>query len=455
MGMIQRFAAKVAKAAMSPVNAGGGWISLIREPFAGAWQQNKERWRGDVLQNYAVYACLTRISQDIGKLPFKLEQRNPTTGIWEETTNPAYSPLLRQPNSYQNHIQFKEWWITSKEARGNTYALKQRDARGVVTALYILDPLRVRPLVTEYGDVYYQLDDDELNDVPVGGLIVPASEIIHDRINCLFHPLVGIGPLYASALAARNGLQIQSDSEMFFGNGARPGGVLTAPGSIAEETAKRMKDYWDENFTGKNAGKVAVLGDGLKFEPMRATAMDSQIVEQLKLSGLIVCSAWHMPPWKIGLTDQPNRNVSELNTQYYQDCLQSPIEQMEECLNTGLSIPSYLRVQVDVDVLLRMDQAGMFEMLGTGVKNSVLAPNEARKRVNYAPVAGGDSVFMQQQNYSLEDLARRGEKGDPFNTGSSSTPAPAALAEPDNTPTPDAQAERALRLLNMRSFTGA
>jgi phage portal protein BeeE len=34
-------------------------------------------------------------------------------------------------------------------------------------------------------------------------VIVPAREIIHDRFNCLFHPLVGISPLYAAALRRR------------------------------------------------------------------------------------------------------------------------------------------------------------------------------------------------------------------------------------------------------------
>lgn len=40
---------------------------------------------------------------------------------------------------------------------GNTYVLKARDARGVVNALYVLDPCRVEPLISESGAVYYRL----------------------------------------------------------------------------------------------------------------------------------------------------------------------------------------------------------------------------------------------------------------------------------------------------------
>ncbi|WP_416380911.1 hypothetical protein, partial [Klebsiella pneumoniae] len=34
---------------------------------------------------------------------------------------------------------------------------------------------------------------------------VPAREVIHDRFNCLFHPLIGLSPIYAAGLAAMQG----------------------------------------------------------------------------------------------------------------------------------------------------------------------------------------------------------------------------------------------------------
>ncbi|WP_416381322.1 hypothetical protein, partial [Klebsiella pneumoniae] len=38
---------------------------------------------------------------------------------------------------------------------------------------------------------------------------VPAREVIHDRFNCLFHPLIGLSPIYAAGLAAMQGHHIQ------------------------------------------------------------------------------------------------------------------------------------------------------------------------------------------------------------------------------------------------------
>ena len=100
----------------------------------------------------------------------------------------------------------------------------------------------------------------------------------------LFHPLVGVTPLYACGLAAQQGLTIQTKSEQFFRGGSHPGGVLTAPGEIGEDQAQRIKVYWEENFTGTNSGRVAVLGKGLKYEAMTVNAADAQLIEQLQWS---------------------------------------------------------------------------------------------------------------------------------------------------------------------------
>ena len=98
--------------------------------------------------------------------------------------------------------------MLSKLSRGNTYVLKERDNRNVVTALHVLDPTRVQPLVSDDGAVFYRFSSDNLSGIG-DDVTVPAREIIHDRMNCLFHPLVGTPPVFASGLASMLGLNAQ------------------------------------------------------------------------------------------------------------------------------------------------------------------------------------------------------------------------------------------------------
>lgn len=415
---------------LQPVDSRGGWWPIIRESYTGAWQKNDEIKVDTALSFHAVYACVTLISADIGKLRIKLVEQD-DDGLWDEVSSPAFSPVLRKPNRFQNYIQFKEYWILSKLSRGNAYVLKQRDNRGIVTGLYVLDPCRVTPLVAPDGAVYYELKRDDLSGLHGdANVTVPASEIIHDRMNCLFHPLVGVSPLYAASMATQQGMSIQRNSNKFFANGSKPGGILTAPAAISQETADRLKKYWDDNFTGDNMGKVAVLGDGLKYEGMAVTATDSQLVEQLRWTADVVCSVFHVPPFKVGVGTMPTyQNAEILNQIYYSDCVQSLIESMEACLDEGLGLDTpvngrQLGVELDLDGLLRMDAATQAKVEGDLVGAGIKSPNEARRRFDLKSVPGGKNPYLQQQNYSLEALARRDALADPFSKTQAPVPAP-------------------------------
>lgn len=410
----------------------GGWWPLVKESFAGAWQQNIEVKQESVLAFHAVFACQTLIASDIAKLRIKLVAQD-VDEIWTEVKNPAYSPVLRKPNRFQTRIQFLENWVLSKLQRGNTYALKERDGRGVVTRLYVLDPTLVTPLVSDDGSVFYELLADRLSSV-TERVIVPAREIIHDRFNCFFHPLVGLSPIFANGLASMQGLTIQNSSTLFFQNGSQPGGILTAPGHIEQDTADRLKVYWDANFTGRNRGKVAVLGDGLKFEAMAVKATDAQLIEQLKWSAEVVCSTYHVPPYKIGVGQQPSyNNVQALNVEYYSQCLQVLIESIELCLDEGLGTGEMLGTELDLDGLLRMDAATQVDVVSK--MKGILTLDEQRKRLNAGPKAGGDTIYLQQQDHSLAAIAAR----DAQLIAEANNPPP--LVAPPVPPSPAAQPE--------------
>lgn len=410
-----------------PGSRGGGWWSIL-EPFTGAWQRNISQSTESVLTYHAVYSCVTLIAADIAKMRLRLVERD-KHGIWTEVDIPAFSPVLRKQNAYQNRIAFVEQWIISKLLHGNAYVLKERDSRGVVVRLYVLDPTRVRPLVAPDGAVYYRLSKDNLSGAE-DGEIVPASEIIHDVMVPLFHPLVGVSPLTACGVAAVQGLAIQRASSKFFQNSAVPSGVLTAPGSIAQETADRLKEAWEQRYSGDNAGKVAVLGDGLKFESMAMKATDAQMIEQLKWSAETVCSAFHVPPYMAGVGAMPTyNNIEALSQQYYSQCLQILIESIELCLDEGLGLDAkkdgkVYGTEFDLDDLLRMDTATSVKTFGEATQRGMTV-NEFRRKLNLPPMEGGDVPYLQEQMWPLAQLKDRPTPG------SAGSDAPLSLPRPN------------------------
>lgn len=415
---------------------GGGWFNIIgtvREAWAGAFQQNViiDAPR-EILAFSAVFSCVTGIATDVAKLGILLMKMTAQIGISEEVTSGSpFLPVLRKPNHFQVWYKFIEQWIVSKLLFGNAYIVKERDARGVVVALYVLDPQRVTPLVAENGDVYYRLARDPLSGVEEP-ITIPAKEIIHDTMVSLFHPLAGVSPIYACGMSATQGNRIQANSTRFFGNASRPSGGLTAPGSISDETATRLKKTFEENFSGANIGRMFVAGDGLTYVPMTIPAQDAQLIEQLQWTVEDVASCFHYPTWKLGHSKESLRqgvSIEALNQAYYSDCLQGLIEAAEALLDDGLALPSEMHVEFNLDNLLRMDTVERFKAWGQAVKDGWWAPDEARKKENMKSVAGGNTPYLQQQNYSLGALAKRDASPDPFASktpASSSPPAPAA-----------------------------
>ncbi len=399
--------------ALTPVDSRhGNWFGLIREPFSGAWQMNKEEKRGTVLCYPTLYACLNRISSDIGKLPFQLK-REDANGIWQiDTANTSYWPVLRKPNGYQTAQQFREAWALSKLQHGNTYVLKGRDDRGVVTRLYILDPCRVMPMVSDSGDVFYQINYETAANLlpdsyPAEQLIVPAREIIHDRLNTFHHQLIGVPPLCAAYWPAVKNLKILKSASEFFANNAQPGGVLSAPAGMGDDDAARIKAYWDTNFTGENRGKVAVIGADMKFTSFAMNSADSQLVEQMRYSDEQICQPFGIPPFKIGIGSIPaGLGVDAINQLYYSDALQAHIEAMENLLDEGLGISRPLGIEMDLWPLLRMDLGKQAEfetkLTGGGIKT----PNEGRHAFGLSPLEGGDTVYMQQQDFPLDQVRK-------------------------------------------------
>ena len=424
------FTGEKRKALNSVPEGRGGWYPIIREPFTGAWQRNLEINVDTASSFHADFACKTLIARDIAKLRVKLAERD-KNDIWSEITNPAFSPVLRRQNDYQTRNQFFECWVLSKLSRGNTYVLKIRDQRNVVVALHVLDPTRVQPLVADDGSVFYRVSSDNLAGLETD-ITVPAREIIHDRFNCLFHPLVGTPPVFASGLASMLGLNAQRTSALLFENASQPGGLLIYPQEISDVEEQRVKEQWEQRFSRVNLGRLAVMSGGAKYEKLAMTNVEGQMIEQLKWSAEVVCSVYHVPPYKVGVGPLPTyNNIQSLNVEYYSQALQAHIEEIEELLDAALGIGwgESLGTEFDTENLLRMDTITLVATLRDAVGAGVMSPNEGRSKLDLKPVTGGDQPYLQQQNYSLEALAKRDAQEDPFAPAKPPASAPQPAAE--------------------------
>ena len=419
--------ARKASVPLRPAATGteGGWWPLVREPYTGAWQKNDPVTTEAALSNGSVFGVVTGIAQDLSKIapPLLLEQD--ANGFWFETTNSAYTPVLRRPNRYQTDQQFLEQWALSRLLTGNVYVLKNYDERGVVNQLDVLNPARVKVLVAPDGSVYYELQADDLagitnNEPPV---IVPARDIIHDRYNCLYHRLQGISPLYAAAAAVAQAGVIHDSSTTHFAKGGRVGGFLIAPTKLDPLSAARIEAQIAAK--AQSGSSIIVAENGMKFEPFSATAVNSQLIEQLGWTEEKVCEVFRMPISILNSSKQPPyANAEASMLQYKSLCLVPHMTAIAKTLGHGLQLPSYLKLEFD-DTLLSWMDTGTRTAAAKSAIVAGMSPNEVRETYyGLGPVPGGELPYLQQQNWPVATLAARPAE----------SPAPPAVPVADEEP---------------------
>ena len=409
----------------------GGAGAAPRETFSGEWQSSSRGAVGGVvkkspLAHSAVYTCINNITSDISKLPLRVMRPRESGGGREPHTEHPLTRVLEKPNGYQTSLQFLQHYVAAKLWTGNAYVLLFRDARGVVQTMHALDPLSVTPAVTEEGSVWYLVKADRLNRLKED-VYIPARDIIHDRAVTLFHPLIGVSPLYAAAVSASIGNSISANSDMFFSNMSRASGTLTAPGDIPPATAERLKKEWDGNYSGLGFGRVAVLGAGLEWKPLTMTAVDAQLIEQLRFTVEDIGRVYRVPSFMLGETKLTYRNSEQLSRYYFQGCLSYHIEALEQCFQQKFEMTKGSEIEFDLSPLFRMETDLRYETHSKALTSGIKSINEVRAEEDLPPVKGGEEPRLQMQYVPLS-MANGPVPGQ--------SPAPAPTPTPTPTPEP-------------------
>jgi HK97 family phage portal protein len=227
--------------------------------------------------------------------------------------------------------------------------------------------------------------------------------MIHHRLPLLpGYPLIGVTPIFAASASAGLGIQILRDSQQFFGNASRPSGLLSTDQFIAEDLAKRYKQEWDETYRGQEFGKTALLGGGMKWQPLTITAQDAQLIEQLRYSVEDVARVFRVPPYMLGdMAKVTYRNTEHMTRAYLSGCLSWHIEAIQQRFEYAFAFEQGYQLRFDLSAMLRTELDVRYTAYQQGLAGGWLAPNEVRAEEGLPPVEGGDEPRMQSQYVPL------------------------------------------------------
>lgn len=347
------------------------------------------------MQISAVWACVRMLSEVVGSLPLQL-YRDTENGREIAKDHPLYRVLHRKPNQYQTAVEFRETMMMHLALYGNAYAVIDRNGKGDVVSLLPLYSGTMDVSLLEDGSVVYEYHTDK------GVMVYAPENILHIK---LFGPgvTVGLSPLSYARNALGMAASIETHTNKFFANGARPGGILTMDKVLTPEQRNLLQEKFAEMRAGNdNAFKLMLLEAGMEYKPVTLSPEDAQMLQQWSFGIDEICRFFRIHPLLIGSTDKASTWPTSSEQQdlfFLKYSLRPYLTRWEQSISDKLLTPKDradgIYAEFSIEGLLRADSAARSAFYSTMVQNGLMTRNEVRKRENLPAVDGADALTAQ------------------------------------------------------------
>lgn len=356
------------------------------------------------MQLTAVYACVRILAEAIAGLPLHLYRRGKNGSKDKAADHPLYSLLHDEPNPEMTSFVFRETMMTHLLLYGNCYSQIIRDGRGQVTALYPLMPNQMSVDRDERGQLYYTyLRSNEEAATMSGSTVYLMPEDVLHVPGLGFDGLVGYSPIAMARNSIGMALACEEYGAKFFANGASPSGVLEHPGTIKD--ISRLRESWNSVYGGsKNAGKLAILEEGMHYAPISISPNEAQFLETRKFQVDEIARIFHVPPHMIGDLERSTfSNIEQQSLEFVKYTLNPWVCRWEQALTRALLSPREKReyfIKFNVDGLLRGDYQSRMNGYAVGRQNGWMSANDIRELENLdrIPAEQGGDLYLVNGN---------------------------------------------------------
>lgn len=344
----------------------------------------------------AVYTCIKVLSETVSSLPICL-YRQIGEGKELHTSNPLFDLVGKKPNEFQTAPEFMSYVMMSLLLRGNFYGYVNRTASGRIIEILPLPFDAVSVMQdTDYNIVYKVTHSDKSE------FVYSQYEILHIK-GMSMDGIVGMSPLQYNASVMNNAIAARDYAGSVFANDATPRGVLSTDGVLSDEAYDNIRQSWEASHGGiKNAHRIAILEQGLKFSPMQLTPADVQLLESRKYSRTEIASIFRVPPHMLADLERATfSNIEHQDLAFYKSTILPYLTNIEARLNCTLLNVNTQYFKFKVEDLLRTDLTTRVNAYKAMIETGIMSPNEARERLDMNPREDGDDFIIGSNNLNF------------------------------------------------------
>ena len=353
------------------------------------------------VQTSAVYACVRVLAESIASLPLHIYKRGDDGAIIKADEIDEYNLLHSKPNSYQTSYIWREQAMFQAALWGKSICEIQRDMKTQrVIRLYPIPAWEATAELVKEGNTLKKI-------WRISGRVVQDENVLHipapgwDGID-------GLSPIALHRATLGMSLSAEEYGANFYRKGTRLSGVLEAPNKLDDDAANRLRKSWDATYAGTgNTGKVAVLEQGLHFEPMSIPLTDAQFIETRKFQIADIARIFRVPPHMVGdLSHATFSNIEQQSMEFVQHTMLPWIARWEQEINRKIFRQSPLLenhfVRFNLGGLMRGNMESRYRSYAIGRQWGWLNVNDIRELEDKPPVPGGD-VYLTPMNMLKAD----------------------------------------------------
>lgn len=361
------------------------------------------------LQISAVYACVRVIAETVASLPLMIYRRLPNGGKEPAQDYPLYPVLHDSPNDYQTSIELREMLTGHVCLRGNAYAYKEFNGKGVAN-LIPLNPSAMTVGTDDNGKPVYEYKHSDGKPETF-----PQEYIWHLKG---FAKDDGAG--YLGKLAARAGLVGVSMVELqkeplgmakaaeqygadYFANDTTVEKVVKYPGRLAEPARVNLKNSLAAYKSEKRHG-VLILEEGLEWANVGVTNRDAQLLELRRFSVEEIARMFRVPLMLIQAeaATPTYASAEQFMLSFVIHTIRPWLVRYEQSINKYL-IPERDRktyfAEHKIEGLLRGDIVSRYAAYAVGRQWGWLCPDDIREIENMNPLPDGKGkIYLQPMN---------------------------------------------------------
>jgi HK97 family phage portal protein len=345
------------------------------------------------LTHVPVYAAINCISSDVSLLDIAVEETLKDGSKRKAAEHPLHNLLAYSPDGEISSRRWRQTLMGHVLIFGNAYARIEFDGSLQPRALHLLDPRYVTCKRDGRNRLFYSYSYPSC-----GTEIYQPFEVLHFA-GYGHDGIVGHSPIDLARESLGLGIAADRFGAGFFGNAARPSGVLTKEGVLSDTARKNLQQSFDGQSAGAfNAGRTLVLEEGLTWAPIQISPDEAQFSATQLGSIQNAARLFRVPPHKIGDMSQATfSNIEEQNLDYLQTTLLNACDMIETEIELKLIVGSErgrFHVSHDFRKLLKANAAARSAYNVAAIQNGWATRNRIAQDEGYEPYKGGELPLM-------------------------------------------------------------